>query len=51
MERFYIFNFTRFLGVRKGKTMRRYENVKIEKLIPYRNNARTHSDEQVEKIA
>lgn len=31
--------------------MRRYENVKIEKLIPYRNNARTHSDEQVEKIA
>lgn len=51
MEQFYIFNFTRFLGVRKGKTMRRYENVKIEKLIPYRNNARTHSDEQVEKIA
>ena len=31
--------------------MRRYENVKIEKLIPYRNNARTHYDEQVEKIA
>lgn len=31
--------------------MRRYENVKIEKLIPYENNARTHSEEQVEKIA
>lgn len=44
-------NFTQILGVRKGKNMRRYENVKIEKLIPYRNNARTHSDEQVEKIA
>ncbi len=44
-------NFTQILSVRKGKSMRRYENVKIEKLIPYRNNARTHSDEQVEKIA
>jgi ParB-like chromosome segregation protein Spo0J len=31
--------------------MRRYENVKIEKLKPYKNNARTHSEEQVEKIA
>lgn len=31
--------------------MRRYENVEIEKLIPYKNNARTHSDEQIEKIA
>ena len=31
--------------------MRRYENVKITKLIPYENNARTHSEEQVEKIA
>lgn len=31
--------------------MRRYENVKIDKLIPYENNARTHSDEQIEKIA
>lgn len=51
MERFCILNFTQILGVRKGKNMRRYENVKIEKLIPYRNNARTHSDEQVEKIA
>ena len=30
--------------------MRKYENVKIDKLIPYENNARTHSDEQVEKI-
>lgn len=31
--------------------MRRYENVEISKLKPYENNARTHSDEQVEKIA
>nr|DAF74459.1 MAG TPA: ParB protein [Caudoviricetes sp.] len=31
--------------------MRRYENVRIEKLKPYKNNARTHSDRQIEKIA
>ena len=31
--------------------MRRYENVEIEKLKPYKNNARPHSDEQIEKIA
>ena len=31
--------------------MRRYENVEINKLKPYENNARTHSKEQVEKIA
>jgi ParB-like chromosome segregation protein Spo0J len=31
--------------------MRRYEEVDISKLKPYENNARTHSDEQVEKIA
>lgn len=31
--------------------MRRYENVPIERLIPYENNARTHSEKQVEKIA
>ena len=31
--------------------MRRYENVKIDKLNPYKNNARTHSEKQVEKIA
>lgn len=31
--------------------MRRYENVEIKKLVPYENNARTHSEEQVEKIA
>lgn len=31
--------------------MRRYENVEIAKLKPYENNARTHSEEQVEKIA
>ena len=31
--------------------MRRYENVPINKLKPYENNARTHSEKQVEKIA
>ena len=31
--------------------MRRYENVKISELKPYENNARTHSKEQIEKIA
>ena len=31
--------------------MRRYENVRIDKLKPYENNARTHSEKQVEKIA
>ena len=31
--------------------MRRYENVPIDKLKPYENNARTHSEKQVEKIA
>lgn len=31
--------------------MRRYEEVEINKLKPYENNARTHSKEQVEKIA
>lgn len=31
--------------------MRRYENVKIDKLKPYENNARTHSEAQVEKIS
>ena len=31
--------------------MRRYEMVSIDDLIPYENNARTHSKEQVEKIA
>ena len=31
--------------------MRRYENVRIDKLIPYKNNARTHSESQIEKIA
>ena len=35
-------------GLRK---IRRYENVNIDKLKPYENNARTHSEEQVEKIA
>ena len=31
--------------------MRRYENIPISKLKPYENNARTHSEKQVEKIA
>ena len=31
--------------------MRRYENVSIDKLKPYDKNARTHSEEQVNKIA
>lgn len=31
--------------------MRKYENVAIDKLKPYERNARTHSEEQVEKIA
>ena len=30
--------------------MRRYENVNIDELKPYENNARTHSPEQVKKI-
>ena len=30
--------------------MRKYENVNIDKLKPYENNARTHSPEQVDKI-
>ena len=31
--------------------MRRYENVPINELKPYKNNARTHNDKQIEKIA
>ena len=31
--------------------MRKYENVRIEDLKPYANNARTHSKTQVAKIA
>ena len=31
--------------------MRKYENVPIEKLIPYKNNARTHNEKQIEKVA
>ena len=31
--------------------MHRYESVEILKLKPYKNNARTHSEEQIEKIA
>lgn len=31
-------------------TMRKYENVNIDKLKPYENNARTHSPEQINKI-
>ena len=31
--------------------MRRYENVPIKQLKPYKNNARTHNEKQIEKIA
>lgn len=31
--------------------MNEYTEIEIEKLIPYHNNARTHSEEQVKKIA
>lgn len=31
--------------------MRKYENVRISELKPYENNARTHSDKQIDKIA
>lgn len=31
--------------------MRRYENVPIKRLKPYENNARTHNEKQIEKIA
>lgn len=31
--------------------MRKYENVKISELKPYEKNARTHSEEQIKKIA
>ena len=31
--------------------MRRYENVPINQLKPYKNNARTHNEKQIEKIA
>jgi site-specific DNA-methyltransferase (adenine-specific) len=34
-----------------GSALRKFENVLIEKLKPYENNARTHSEEQIEKIA
>ena len=32
-------------------TLRRYENVPITELKPYKNNARTHNEQQIEKIA
>ena len=32
------------------KDVNRYETVEIDKLIPYVNNARTHSDEQIKQI-
>lgn len=31
--------------------MRRYENIPINKLKPYKNNARTHSEKQIEKLS
>lgn len=38
--------------MRKYKeVIRRYELVPIEKLVPYENNARTHSEKQIEKVA
>ena len=43
----------RFFGkpIMKGNKMRRYENVEIDKLKPYENNAKIHPEEQVEQIA
>ena len=32
------------------KDVNRYETVEIDKLIPYKNNARTHSEEQIKQI-
>jgi site-specific DNA-methyltransferase (adenine-specific) len=37
--------------ISKSGTLRKYQNIAIEKLKPYANNARTHSDEQISKIA
>lgn len=37
--------------VATGGNMRRYENVSIEKLIPYKNNAKIHDEKQIEQIA
>lgn len=39
------------MGFLERKEMRRYENVPINQLKPYKNNARTHNEKQVEKIA
>ena len=33
------------------KLVQKFEHIEINKLIPYENNARTHSAEQIEKIA
>ena len=32
------------------KLVQKFEHIEIDKLIPYENNARTHSDEQIKKI-
>lgn len=37
-------------GFLKGECMRKYENVPVNQLIPYEKNARTHSEEQIERI-
>ena len=33
-----------------NKGVNRYENIQIDKLIPYINNARTHSQEQIKQL-
>lgn len=43
--------FLMLIGFLERRKMRRYENVPIKDLKPYKNNARTHSEKQVEKIA
>ena len=35
----------------RRKLMRKFEYVEIEKIKPYEKNARTHSEEQIQKIA
>jgi site-specific DNA-methyltransferase (adenine-specific) len=38
-------------SVNEGLQLRKYKNIATEKLKPYANNARTHSENQIEKIA
>jgi site-specific DNA-methyltransferase (adenine-specific) len=44
-------NKTQESSINAGLQLRKYENISIEKLKPYENNARTHSESQIEKIA